>query len=171
MAVLFHRPDRNANPLRQIVAFQGAHDDAALQQLFEDRGAVAHVDENKIRRARDKRQPHGGEFILQISAAFVGDAFRGALMFFVGQSGERGGLGESADIERLPRFLQRLDQFRMRDSITDAQTGQALDLGKRAQDDDVFSLANELERVRRIVDILEVGFVERDARRSPAARR
>src|SRR4051812_42951466 len=83
-------------------------------------------------------------------------------MLLVAQSRQRGGLRHAADVKWLPCFLQDLDQFRMRDAVAYPKASQPLDLRKRAQDDNVASVAHELERIRRLIDIFEIRFIKRD---------
>ena len=56
--------------------FKRAHDDVLLEQCPKNFRAIAHFHEDEIRRARHERKIHRVEFLLQIGAAFVRDAFR-----------------------------------------------------------------------------------------------
>ena len=111
-----------------MVALQSAHDDAALEQRFENGRAVAHFYEDEICRARNELEFHLRALRLEIGASFVGKVFRFALVLLVLQGRDGGDLREPVDVKRLSRFLQDLDQFRMSDAVADAQTGQTLDL-------------------------------------------
>ena len=55
---------------------------------------------------------------------------------------ERANLRDSIHIERLPRFLQDLNELGMRHSIANAQAREAMDLRKRAQNDHVTAVAD-----------------------------
>src|SRR5437764_11972389 len=58
--------------------------------------------------------------------------------------------------------MQNLSKRRARDAIADAQTGQPLNFRKRAQHGDVAAFADETERVRWIVEVFEIRFIEND---------
>ena len=146
----------------KLVAFERAHDHAASRASSGKSPAVADLDEDEIRRARDESQLERGKFLLEISATFVGHALRFGLMRLVGQARERAGLGEAIDVKRLARFLQHLDQLGRRDAVAEPNAGEPVDLRKSPQHDDVSSLPNELQRVRRIVEIFEISLVEND---------
>ena len=50
----------------------------------------------------------------------------------------------------------------MRNSVAHANTGEAMDLRKRAQDDDVPLLAHEAKGIGRRGDVFEVSLIKRD---------
>src|SRR5258708_5289521 len=121
--VLLHCSHSDPQPFRQVIALQWANDDFHGQQSFKYRRTVAHIDENKIARARTKFQFHRAEFLLQISAARIHYAFALAQMFVVCDSGQRTTLSDAIHIEWLSRFLEHLNQLRWRHSIAYAQAG------------------------------------------------
>src|SRR6476661_3598915 len=134
-SVLLHRADGNADPFRQVIAFHRAHDDFALEQSAKNREAVADIDENEIRRAGYKWEPHCSKFFFEIGAPLVGQLFRLALMFFIGQRSQCADLADAIDVKRLSRFLEHLDQFRPGDPVADAYTRESMNFGERPQRD------------------------------------
>ena len=162
MLVLGHGADGDADPFGEFVGGHGADDDALLHHGFEDGVAVADFDEDEVRVAGDVFEAHGGELVLEVDAAFVGDGFGFGLVIFVEEAGEGGGLGEGVGVEGLAGALEDLDEFGRAEAVTDAEAGEALDFGEGAEDDDVAASADILQGVGRIVDKLVVGFVEDD---------
>src|SRR6266513_2242488 len=135
--VLLHCSYGDAQPLRQIVAAQWAHDNLHGQQFFKHRRTVAHIGEDKIPSAWIKFQFHRAKFVLEISAADIDHLFGLAQMSVISESGKGTGLPNSIHIERLSGFLKNFYQLGSRDSVTDAQTCQAMDFRKRAQNDNI----------------------------------
>src|SRR5262249_44427940 len=111
---------RNADPLRQAIAFERAYDDLSLQQFLEHRTTVADVYHDEIRHGWHKRNLHLGKLFLQISAAFVHNAFRFAQMRFVIERGERAGQRDAVHVEWLSRLVKHFDYRWRRDGVTKA---------------------------------------------------
>ena len=85
-------------------------------------------------------------------------------MFLVVEGGHGSGLGDGIDVERLPDLLERGDDFRRRDSVTEAQAGKAEDLREGPHKDEVLHLAvaDERDKVHRVVQELDVGLVHHE---------
>jgi hypothetical protein len=64
LPIFFHCAYGNADPFRQIVAFEWAHNDFSLQQFLEHRTTVADVYHHKIRSGWDERKFHVGKLSL-----------------------------------------------------------------------------------------------------------
>ena len=159
---MLHCSDGNTDPLRQIVTLERSDDDFSREQLFKNRGSIADIYHHKICRARNEVEFHFGELLLEIGSAGV-DGFLGlSLMHVVVERGECAGLGEAVDIEWLPGFLQNFHQFARSHAVADAQTGQAVNFGERAQNDNIPTVANVLKRVGRTIEELEISFIEHD---------
>ena len=58
--------------------------------------------------------------------------------------------------------MKHLDQISRPNSIPDTQASQPVNLRKRAQNNNVSSFANELQRIRRMIEEFEIGFIEND---------
>src|SRR6266446_10624008 len=158
--ILLHRSDGNADPFRQVVALKRAHDNFLREQFLKDNCSVADIHHDEICRARYELEFHFTKLLLQVVAACVDNLLRFALMRLVRERGEGPDLRDLVNVEWLPRFLEYLDQFAPGNSVADAQTGEAVNFRKRAQDDDVPTVANVLKCVGRILEKLEISFVE-----------
>jgi hypothetical protein len=134
--VLGHGADGDADPFGEFVGGHGADDDALLHHGFEDGVAVTDFDEDEVGVAGDVFEAHGGELVLEVDAAFVGDGFGFGLVIFVEEAGEGGGLGEGVGVEGLASALEDLDEFGRAEAVTDAEAGEALDFREGAEDDD-----------------------------------
>src|SRR5437867_1605435 len=80
-------------------------------------------------------------------------------MFVVSDSGQCTTLRNAINVERLSDFLENLNQLRSRDSIAHAQTGQPMNLGKRAQNDNISAIAHVAKRIGWIVQKFKIGFI------------
>jgi hypothetical protein len=160
--VLGHGADGDADPFGEFVGGHGADDDALLHHGFENGVAVADFDEDEVGVAGDVFEAHGGELVLEVGAAFVGDGFGFGLVIFVEEAGEGGGLGEGVGVEGLAGALEDFDEFGRAEAVTDAEAGEALDFGEGAEDDDIAAGSHVLQGVGGIVDEFVVGFVEDD---------
>jgi len=87
LLVLGHGADGDADPFGELVGGHGADDDALLHHGFEDGVAVADFDEDEVRVAGDVFEAHGGELVLKVDAAFVGDGLGFGLVIFVEEAG------------------------------------------------------------------------------------
>ena len=159
---MLHCPHRNANPFWQFVTFERSHDDLSREQLFKDSGAIADIYHHEIRGARHELDLHLGKLLLQISAPGMDDALGFALVRVVRQSRERTGLSDGINVKWLPRLVKHVDQVSPRDSVADAQTGEAVNFGEGAQNNDVPAVADVLQYVGRIIDEFKISFVEND---------
>ncbi len=85
------------------------------------------MNQNKIRHAWHKFEPHPGEFHFVVVPALIREFSRAAHVLFVLQARERACLGNAVRIEGLARFLQHFGDSRRSQSISDAQIRQTLD--------------------------------------------
>src|SRR5437763_3605826 len=83
-------------------------------------------------------------------------------MRLIVQSRQSASLGDAVDIKWLPRFMKHRDQVGPRHAVADAQAGESVNFRERAQDNNVPVVANELERVWRMIQELKIGFIEND---------
>ena len=83
-------------------------------------------------------------------------------MFVILERCERADLSNAVHVEWLPRLVKHLDQISRPNSISDTQTSQSVNLRKRAQNNNVSSFANELQRIRGMIEEFEIGFIEND---------
>jgi hypothetical protein len=81
-------------------------------------------------------------------------------VFGVGKAGEGGGLCGGVGVEGLSGFLKDRGDRGVSQSVSDSQTGEALDLGKSAKDDDGTALFDPGNGGRRFRDKFVVGFVK-----------
>ena len=81
-------------------------------------------------------------------------------MLVIFQRCQRADLSDAVHVKWLPCFVQHLDQISRPNGIADTQAGQSMNLRKRAQDNNVPSFANELQRIRRIIEEFEISFIE-----------
>src|SRR5205823_2123001 len=115
---------------------------------------------DKVRHTRHKRQLHRGKLLLQVSASAVHGFLCFPLVRMVSQCGERTRQSNTVDVKRLSRFLENLNEITSSDPVAYPQAGQAMDLGKRAQNDNVLSLAHVSQRIGRVVEKFKIGFIE-----------
>ena len=122
--IFLRRADGNSDPFRQLIAAHRTHNHALLLHRLENALAGADANQNEIGVGRN-------EFELQIAERALekfqpGEIVRPCFadMFIVVQRGKRGGLREQIDVEWLPDFLQRGDEIRIPNTVTDAQAGQ-----------------------------------------------
>src|SRR6266498_585396 len=83
-------------------------------------------------------------------------------MLVIFQRCERADLSNAVHVKRLPCLVKHLYQINRPNSIPDTQTGQSVNLRKRAQNNNVSSFANESQRIRWTIEELEIGFIEND---------
>src|SRR4051812_15832724 len=83
-------------------------------------------------------------------------------MLVITQARQSGGQRYPGDVERLPDFVQSLNQLGSCNAISDPQTGEPLDFRKCPERDNVAPGANEPQAVRRIVQVLVVRLVDND---------
>ncbi len=78
------------------------------------------------------------------------------------ERGQGSPLGRRVDVEGLAHALHQADQLLRADAVTDAQTGQTVQLRKRSQGDDRAAVCMIAERVRVIGvgDIFKVGLID-----------
>src|SRR6266487_646466 len=124
--------------------------------------SVANIYHHKIRGAGHKTNFHFGELFVQISAAFIDRPLCLAQMLVILERGERADLSNAVHVKWLPCFVKHLDQISRPNGIPDTQAGQSVNLRKRAQNNNVSSFANELERIRGTIKEFEIGFIEND---------
>ena len=133
------RSDGDADPLGELVAVHGAGDDTLFLEFEEDPPALAHFDEEEIGEGGDEIDASApqGVFeemqtlkIVQPGVLEVGGVFDGR---------EGAGLGNGVDVERLADPFEGLDQVRVTDAVAEAEAGQTVNLGERAQENEVFA--------------------------------
>ena len=126
--VFFGGAHRNADPLRQLVAAHRPHNDSKFLQLVENALAIADADQNEVGLG-------GNEFQSQLAkCAYEGPQTPGVIpagflnMPGVIEGGQRAGLRDGIDVERLPNFFQVGNEVGVTDAITEPQPGQPVDL-------------------------------------------
>jgi hypothetical protein len=80
-------------------------------------------------------------------------------VFGVGEAGEGGGLCGGIGVEGLSGFLEDRGDRGVSQSVSDSQTGEALDFGESAKDDDGTALFDPGDGGRRFWDKFVVGLV------------
>src|SRR5215475_7851183 len=132
--------------------------------------SIANVYHDKICRPWHEGNFHFGKLFVEVSATFIDHALCITEMLVVLKRCKCADLGNAVHVKWLPCFVEHLNQISRRSGVTDSQAGQSMNLRKRAQDNNVPSFANELQRIRRIIKKFEIGFIEnnddifRDAR-------
>src|SRR6266487_3356342 len=124
--------------------------------------SVANIYHHKIRGAGHKTNFHFGELFVQISAAFIDRPLCLAQMLVILERGERADLSNAVHVKWLPSFVKHLYQISRPNGIPDTQAGQSVNLRKGAQNNNVSSFANELQRIRGTIEEFEIGFIEND---------
>src|SRR5262245_6939587 len=124
--------------------------------------SIANVYHDKIRGPGHKRNFHFGKLFVQISAAFIDHPLCFVQMFVIFECRERADLSNAVHIKWLPCFVQYLDQISRPNRIPNAQAGESVNFRKRAQDNNVSSFANELQRIRRTIEEFEISLIEND---------
>src|SRR2546423_6467262 len=81
-------------------------------------------------------------------------------MLLVFERRQRRDLRQPIHIERLPGFLQDLNELRMRQSITDTQTCEAVDFRKCAQNEEIATVTKMAGRIGRRIEEFEIRFVQ-----------
>ena len=133
--------DRDAQPLRQAVVADRAHDHALLEQRQVDARAGAVV----VAARTSTKLPYDGTYSRPSSSNACGQlriacgiVLRALLQErLVVQRGDRRGLRQRVDVERLADAVQQVGQGRLRDRKADAQAGQAVGLREGARDEQV----------------------------------
>jgi hypothetical protein len=151
LSVLFHCSHGNANPRRQTITVKRAHNNLPPEQALKYGWSVTHVDHDKIPPAWDKLQLHVSELFFQIGPAGINHTPGFPLVRFVIECGRGCDLREAVHVEGLPGFLQHLNQFAARYSITDAQAGETVHFGKGPQNDDIPAVAHVLQHIGGVV--------------------
>ncbi len=123
--ILRARAHGDAQPFRQAIRIERAHDHAAPLQRLEYPRAIADFHQDKIRHARHEFQPQRPESRLKLAqpGAIFFRAFLGELAVI--QRGERRRLPDGVDIERLPHPVEQGDELRAAVAITHAQRRQS----------------------------------------------
>jgi hypothetical protein len=75
---------------------------------------------------------HLTELFLQISSTFINDTFRLAQVRIVLKRGEGADLRDAVYVEWLSGPVKDFDHVRARNGVTDPQTSQTMNLGKRS---------------------------------------
>src|SRR5207249_10335677 len=91
----------------------------------------ADADENEVCVGGYEFQAELAKRILEVIQALGVVGARAGEVVLVVQGRQRAGLGEGIDVERLADFFERGNQLWMADAITEADPGQAENLGKR----------------------------------------
>src|SRR5205807_6164172 len=122
--VLFRGADGDANAFRQLIASHRARDDAQLLHFLAHALTSADADEDEVRVGGNELQTELTKCVLQViqAAGVVGPG--AGEMCLVVQRGERAGLGDGVDVERLADLFQRGNQFRVSDAVTQPQSRQ-----------------------------------------------
>ncbi len=163
-AVFAGKANGNAQPFGQSVIIHGTDNDAAGLQLGKDAAAIANAHENEVGRGGDELQRNFAEGLFKELQA-VGIVLTGLLhVGRVVQGGEAGGLGEGIDVEGLADFFEGGDEGGMSDAVAEAQTGEAVDFGEGAEENEVwfFGAADEREEILGQGQELDIGLVEGD---------
>ncbi len=126
-AVLFHRADRDADPVGQFVAAHRAHDHALLEHVAEDAVTIAGFDQEEVGVTGNEFERARVEGLFIKRHAFGIHFFRLCHVRVIGECGHSTGLGDGIDIEGLTRFLQQPGKMRWRDAISDTQCGESVD--------------------------------------------
>src|SRR5437870_5325878 len=152
----------DSNPLRQLIAGQGADDDPLLLQGFKEGLTVADADKNKIGGRRQMLHTHVLKCLPKKFQAGGIIAASFAHVLDVVQRSQCPSLSDGVDVERLAHFFESSDQVGMADAVTDAQAGEAEDFGEGAHQEEVrlLAAADQGEQVEGIIEELEVRFVE-----------
>ena len=155
----------NADRFGETHPRHGTNDDAFVQEfLAQGFGVGADGHKKKIGLAGDRGETQAAEF-LEEALAFVAIGFDGANdVVGIVERGERSSLADAGDIERRAQLVHFGDQSGMADAIADAQSGEAVDLGKSAQGEDVVVFAEQLASAGKIGarGIFVVSLVEND---------
>ena len=145
-----------------MIASHRARDDAQLLHFLAHALTSADADEDEVRVGGNELQTELTKCVLQViqAAGVVGPG--AGEMCLVVQRGERAGLGDGVDVERLADLFQRGNQFRVSDAVTQPQPSQAEDFGKRPHQQKVrlFSGANQRQQINRFFEKVDVGFID-----------
>src|SRR5215211_3597791 len=162
LPILFHRAHGNADPFRQAIPFERAHDDFPLEQVLEHCTTIADVYHHEICSGWYKRNLHISKLFLQISAAFVYNSLGLAQVRLIVERRDRARLCNIVHVEWLSCFVKHLGDRRRCDCIPDAETSKAVNLRERAEHNDVSPILNESKCVRRIIEEFEIRLVKND---------
>ena len=122
---------------------------------------MSDFDHDEVGEGRDEFHFPFGEGVLQVVASGPGEQASFFLVVGVLEAGQGPGLGDGVDVEWLACFLEDGDDFLATEAVADAQGGQPLDFGKRAQGDDIGSAFTDVfQDVDRLLEELVVGFVK-----------
>ena len=99
---------------------------------------------------------------MQIGATLVDHPFRLTQMIVILERCKRADLSDAVHIKRLSCFVKHLYQIGWPNRIADTQAGQPVNLRKRAENNNVSSFANKSQRIWRIIEEFEIGFVKND---------
>src|SRR5882757_1418055 len=149
--VFFHCAHGNADPFRQAIPFERAHDDFPLQQLLEHCTTVADVYHHEICSGWYERNLHVSKFFLQEKATFVYDPLGFAQVRFILERCDGAGLCNAVHVEWLPCLVKHFGHSRRRDGIPDADPGKAVNLRERTEDNHISPVASKSKCVGRII--------------------
>ena len=110
--------------------------------------------------ARHEFEVHFEELRLEKVASVARDPPRRVHVRLIMQPRQGSRLRDAVGIERLPRLLQHLDDFRRGQTVADAQIGQSLNFGKGPKHDHIAPGPHVFEHIGRLVEEFVVGFVE-----------
>src|SRR5204863_4017494 len=96
----------------------------------------------------------------QIGAPGIDNLLGFTLVRIVSESGKRASVSNAVNVKWLPRLLKDIYQASLPDAVADAQASESVNFRKRAQNHDIPAFANVLECVGRIIEELEICFVE-----------
>src|SRR5262245_23703058 len=150
--------------LGKLIAAHRSHDHSLPQQLFKYFLALADADQNEIGLARHKLESHLGEFSLQVLESLAVDLQAVTDVVGIVQRRQRAPLGRRIDIERLAHALHQTDQLLWRNAVTDAQTRQSVQFGKRPQREYRAALRVIAQRIRiaAVLHVFEIGLINDD---------
>ncbi len=148
----------------QAVTADRADDDALLEQLLVDRGGIAGPEGHEIAAGRDVFELQALQGSDQLRHAATIQLIAGVEEFVVVQRSQCPGQCQVIDVERLAYPVHQVGDLRRGQGVADAQTGQAVDLGERAADNQIREVLQPAGRINPLGcrDVLVVGLVEDD---------
>jgi hypothetical protein len=143
-----------------VVALERANNDSLFLQGVKDGVPISDFDHDVVGGSWNEAEILLFEKSVKPIAASIGQSDGFSYVFGIGEAGEGGSLCGGVGVEGLSGFLKDSGDRGVSQSVSDSQTGEALDFGKSAKDDDGTALFDPGNGGRRFRDKFVVGLVE-----------